>query len=266
MHEKTVLERPIEVSRSGGVLTITLNSPDTLNAVDHAMAAEMRRVGEHLRRDTESRAIVLKGNGPAFMAGADLRAFEAQKNRMPDFIAEIMGGFHSFVAALNDAPQPTIAAIHGSAAGGGLSLALVCDFVLAAHDTKLSFAYRALGTSPDGGSTHVLPRIVGPKRALDLLLLSSRISTDDALRLGLISRLVPGEELEKETSRIVEALLRNSSGANARTKALVKASASRDLAEQLAEEQKAFTACAVEPDFMEGVNAFLGKRKPDFSG
>lgn len=266
MNEKSTFEHPILMARKDGILTLTLNKPDAMNAVDQEMAAEMGRISEHLRADTESRVILLKGNGPAFMAGADLHAFSNQDETMPELIADIMGGFHSLIGALSNAPQPTVAAVHGAAAGGGLSLALACDFVLAAQDTKLALAYKRLGTSPDGGCTFSLPRIVGYKRALELLLLSNQITPEHALEVGLISRVVPREMLEKETDHILHALKQNSPKATARTKALLKDSLHRDLEDQLVAEQKSFIACASEPDFMEGVNAFLGKRKPQFIG
>ena len=249
----------------GGILTFTFDRPKALNAVNLAMAREMRDLACRLPDlGKDAKAIVVRGAGPAFMAGGDVREFDREIDGIGLLVREIIGGFHDFITALADAPQPVLASIGGAAAGGGLSLALACDLVIASSDAKLAFAYRQLGTSPDGGSTFSLPRAVGAKRAADLLLLRDAIPAEEALALGLINRVVPPDELEAETARVARRLAANAVAANAGTKALLRRSLDRSLAEQLAAERRTFEACAATADFKEGVAAFIGRRPPAF--
>ena len=242
-----------------GVLSVTLARPGALNAVDLAMAREMPTLGR------KARVIVLTGAELAFMAGGDVRAFERNLGGMGPFIRELIDGFHAFIAALAEAPQPVLASINGAAAGGGLSLALACDLAIVAAGAKLAFAYRQLGTSPDGGSTYSLPRMMGSKRAAELLLARDAIPADEALSLGLVNWVMPSEHLRVETARIAAILASNAAEANARTKRLLRGSLRHSLAEQLAAERDAFDACAATADFAEGVRAFVTKRAPKFN-
>jgi 2-(1,2-epoxy-1,2-dihydrophenyl)acetyl-CoA isomerase len=154
--------------------------------------------------------------------------------------------------------------VHGAAAGGGFSLAIACDLAIAAHNTKFALAYRTLGTSSDGGASYSLPRILGQKRAMEILLLSNRITAEEALALGLVNRVVPADKLEAETLAMARQLAANSAVSNAAMKKLLRSSYHNSLAEQLVMEREQFVGCSQSPDFAEGVAAFLGKRSPVF--
>ena len=248
------------------VLTLTLNRPHALNTFDLDMASAMTACAAELPGlGAGAKVVVLRGAGDAFCSGGDVAAFAADPDHVPDTMRTLVEGFHTFVEAIWRTPQPVVCAVDGVVAGGGLSLALACDLVLAARTSVFAFAYRQLGASPDGGLTWSLPRLVGRQRAFDLLLAGQRRYTaDEAMALGLVISCVAPDELEAKLGAVTRALCGNSAPANAATKALLRASDHQTLPAQLAAECAAFVAGAGGPDFLEGVNAFLGKRPPRF--
>lgn len=249
----------------GDTLFLTLNRPQAMNAVDVTMSRRMVELGNALPElAADARVIVLRGAGPSFMAGGDIQGFQAHMPDVDKMLQPLIDGFHVFVQALADAPQPVLCSVQGAAAGGGFSLAIACDMVIAASSAKFALAYRKLGTSTDGGATYTLPRILGQKRAMEVLLLSDRISADEALALGLVNRVVDADDLEAETLRMANQLAANSAVANAAMKRLLRASYGNSLAEQLVMEREQFVGCSREEDFAEGVAAFLEKRAPHF--
>ena len=173
---------------------------------------------------------------------------------------------HRAVLALREAAQPVIAAVHGAVAGAGMSLLAAADLAIAADGTKFSMAYSAIGTSPDGGSTWFLPRLVGARRAMELLLLSEPFDAATALRYGLVNRVVPVDELEAIAAQLARHLAGGPARAHAEIKALVNRSFETTLPAQLDAEAAAFARCAATRDFNEGVTAFVGKRKAKFEG
>jgi 2-(1,2-epoxy-1,2-dihydrophenyl)acetyl-CoA isomerase len=173
---------------------------------------------------------------------------------------------HPLLIALRHMPKPVVVAAHGAAAGFGLSLVLAADLAVAAEDCVFASGYIHLGTSPDGGMTMTLPRIVGLKRAAELMLLGDRFDARRALELGLVNRLVPPAALEAEAMALATRLANGPAHAYGRTKALIEASVGQMLHAQLNRETESFAACAAAEEFVEGVRAFLEKRRPDFSG
>jgi 2-(1,2-epoxy-1,2-dihydrophenyl)acetyl-CoA isomerase len=250
----------------GAIATITFNRPQVMNALDADMIVALRTACERARDDTAVRAIVLRGNGPAFVAGGDVTVFHANLNNLPVMVAELAGELHRAILALRQAPKPVLASVHGAVAGAGVSVMAAADLAIAADDTKFTLAYSRIGASPDGGSTWFLPRLIGARRALELMLLSDNFDAQTALQFGLVNRVVAAAELATETAQLAQRLASGPTLAYAATKALVNRSFESPLADQLDAEAAAFAQCAATRDFAAGVSAFVTKSKPEFNG
>lgn len=253
-------------SVADGVATILLNRPQVLNALDAGMLRGLRVAAEKAEHDAAARAVVVRGAGPAFLAGGDVAMFHANLARMPALVREGAAEFHHAILALRRAPKPVVASVHGAVAGAGVSLAAAADLCIAAEGTKFTTAYGKLGTSPDGGATHALPRLLGYRKALELMLLSDTFDARAALALGLVNWVVTAERLDAETGAVASRLARGATAAYGEIKRLVYADQDRTLAAQLEAEAEAFARCAGTRDFAEGVTAFVEKRKPNFEG
>ena len=248
------------------IATITLNRPQVMNALDAAAIVQLRAACERADRDESARAVVLRGAGPAFLAGGDVAFFHANLPRMPALVREGGAELHHAILALRRASKPVLVSVHGAVAGAGVSLMAAADLAIAAEDTKFTFAYSKIGTSPDGGATHFLPRLVGARRALELMLLSDAFDAQAALKLGLVNWVVSAEQLGSETEAIARRLALGPTQAFGEIKRLVNESPDQTLAAQLEAEIEAFARCAGTRDFAEGVTAFVEKRKPNFKG
>lgn len=249
-----------------GVATLTLNRPQALNALDARMIVELRAACERAEQDAAARAVVLRGAGPAFLAGGDVAYFHANLARMPALVREGGAELNHAILALRRAPKPVLASVHGAVAGAGVSLMAAADLAIAADGTKFTVAYSRIGTSADGGATHFLPRLVGVRRALELMLLSDAFDAQTALRLGLVNWVTGAEQLGSETEAIARRLALGPTLAFGEMKRLVNECPDRALAAQLGAEVEAFARCAATRDFAEGVTAFVEKRKPNFKG
>ena len=249
-----------------GVATITLNRPHVMNALDAGMIERLRSVCEQARDDAAVRVVVLRGNGPAFLAGGDVALFHANLPTLPEMVERLAGELHYAIIALRDAAKPVLASVHGAVAGAGVSLLAAADLAIAAADTKFTLAYSKIAASPDGGSTYFLPRIVGTRKTLELMMLSDTFDAAAALDLGLVNWVVPGAELAVETGKIVRRLVNGPTVAYGEGKALVNRTFERSLAAQLDAEAQAFARCARTRDLAEGVTAFVEKRSPRFRG
>ena len=253
-------------SVSDGVATILLNRPAVMNALDAAMIAQLRVACERAEQDAATRVVVLRGAGPAFLAGGDVSYFHANLKRMPELARQGGAELHHAILALRRAPKPVLASVHGTVAGAGVSLMAAADLALAAEGTKFMLAYSRIGASPDGGATWFLPRLLGSRKALELMLLSDPVDAQAALAMGLVNRVVGAEGLATETEAIARGLAQGATRAFAETKKLVNESEDQTLAAQLGAEVEAFARCAATRDFAEGVTAFVEKRKPNFKG
>jgi 2-(1,2-epoxy-1,2-dihydrophenyl)acetyl-CoA isomerase len=249
-----------------GVATITLNRPQVLNALDGQMIVQLRAVCERAADDATARAVVLRGAGPAFLAGGDVAFFRANLARMPALVREGGPELNRAILALRRAPKPVLASVHGAVAGAGVSLMAAADLAIAAEGTKFTIAYSRIGTCPDGGATHFLPRLVGARRALELMLLSDTFDAQAALKLGLVNWVAGAEQLGAETEAIARRLALGPTLAFGEIKRLATGSHDQTLEAQLAAEVEAFARCAGTRDFAEGVTAFVEKRKPSFEG
>jgi len=259
---------PVLVEHDGAIATVTLNRPDSLNALDPAMVDGLVAETSRLGASADVRCVVLRGAGRHFMAGGDIRDFAGRLEREPDLRREeftaLIGRLHAAIEALHRMPQPIVASVRGAVAGFGLSLMCACDLAIAADDAYFSAAYRNLGLTPDGGLSYALPRLVGSKKAMEIVLLGERFGADDALRWGLVNRVVPAADLASATAALAAALATGPAMATRNGKRLLRQSLSQPLSVQLDAEAKSFGACAATADFAEGVQAFLEKRPPRF--
>jgi 2-(1,2-epoxy-1,2-dihydrophenyl)acetyl-CoA isomerase len=250
-----------------GVGTLTLNRPSVLNALNADMARALPEVLARVASDEAVRCVVIRGAGSHFMAGGDVKFFRealGEFEKGADPVARIIGHVQDALRTLRGMGKPVLASVQGAAAGFGLSLMAACDLAIAADDATFTLAYCHIGASPDGGATYFLPRMVGFKRAMELVLLGERFDAQHALSIGLINRVVPASELAGATHRLAQQLVAGPRHAYAKSKALINGSMDATLAEQLDAEQSAFLACSKTQEFAEGVTAFCEKRKPRF--
>ncbi|HRP21549.1 MAG TPA: enoyl-CoA hydratase-related protein [Alicycliphilus sp.] len=256
-------QAPLLVTRQDAIATLLFNRPEAMNALDVPTARALLAAMQDIAQDTSVRAVLLKGTGRAFVAGGDLATLQADPVQGA---ADLLAPLNQALLLLQGLNAPVIAQVHGAAAGAGLSLMLMCDFVLAAEGTKFNLAYINLGTSCDVGASWALPRLVGLRRALEIAMLGEGFGADEALRLGLINRLLPAAELEDAARAFAQRLASGPTLAYGHMRRLLRAGLDHDLATQLQAEAHAFDACAHSHDLREGINAFLAKRRPQFSG
>ena len=261
---------PLLVERSGTVATLTLNRPDALNTLDFALMDALVAAAADVAADDALRVVVLRGAGRHFLAGGDVRTFAGELSKPPtqrnaDF-RHMIGRLHSAIEHFHRMPHPVVGQVHGAVAGFGLSLMNACDLVIAAEDTYFASAYRNIALTPDGGGSWSLPRIVGMRRAMEILLLGERFDAQRALEFGLVNRVVAAAELEGTVAQMVEALATGPVMAIRNAKRLLRESPGRSLSEQLDAEAVSFGACAGTDDFVEGISAFLEKRPARFGG
>lgn len=256
-------------SHQYGVITLTLNRPNVLNTLDPAMAAALEDATRTVAEDDRVRCVVIRGAGGNFMAGGDIGYFHQCLSLPPNEraakVGEIITIIHAAIRTLREMPKPVVAAVEGACAGFGVSLMSACDLAVATESAVFSLAYSRLGVSPDGGSTHALPRTVGAKNAMALALLAERFHAEEAFRMGLINQVVKDDALEDAVTELCKRLVAGPQEALARTKALINRSLQSTLEQQLAAEEASFIASVEGDEFEEGVRAFVEKRKPDFN-
>ena len=256
----------LAAERDGGVLTLTLNRPEKLNSLDDTLVRALADAVQSLRSDASVRAVVLTGAGRGFCAGADLGQAALHGESVGEVVRRrLRTVYHPLITGLRSLEQPVIAAVNGVAAGAGMSLALAADLRIAAESASFIQAFVRIGLVPDAGSTWLLPRIVGPARAAELALLGDRVDAAEALRIGLVSRVVPDASLLVEAQAMAARLAEGPRSIGLIKHALALSPAS-DLDTQLAHEEDLQALAASTEDFAEGVAAFLEKRPARFRG
>jgi 2-(1,2-epoxy-1,2-dihydrophenyl)acetyl-CoA isomerase len=258
----------IAVSTDGGVITITLQRPDKLNALTGVMSDELVEAFTQAREDPEVRAVVVTGAGRGFCAGQDLTEFEAayRSGRRPDIREHLVRTYHRLIPLVVEIPKPVIAAVNGVAAGAGVSLALACDIRIATDEARFTQAFVKIGLVPDSGGTWLLPRAIGHARALELSMTGDVIDAATALEIGLVHRVVPSEGFEPEVRAYAERLAALPTAALGATKQLLRDALGLGLAEALEREAEAQSRMGQTDDHLEGVMAFAEKREPHFRG
>jgi len=257
---------PVLLEKDGAVAVITLNRPEVLNALSMEMSELLCEICWQVEADASVRAVLVKGAGKGFQAGGDIASFHKEIDRIAVHAGRMIDTYHVAVRTLVRMPKPVIGQLHGAVAGAGMSLAMNLDLAIAAEGTMFTLAYANLGTSPDGGSTFFLPRLVGRRRAMEIALLSNRFDAAKAHDLGLINDVVPAAEISEKGMALAQKLASGPTLAFARTKELIDQSFENDLATQLEAERVNFVASTYTNDFKEGVQAFVEKRKPEFKG
>jgi len=258
----------IQLEMREAVAVLTLNRPDRLNALTVQVAKDFKAaVAEAV--ESGARVIVITGAGRAFSAGGDLNAMQEiakQDGRAEAFFDEPLKLLNEAIVLIRETPVPFIAAVNGVASGGGCNLALACDLVIAAASAKFNQAFIKIGLTPDCGGTFMLPRLVGWKRATELLFTGDLVSAQAAAEMGMINSVTSDEELMSRAMAMADKLAQAPTAALAEIKKLLDASAANDLRSQLDLERKTQIESGKTQDFVEGVSAFLEKRPPRFVG
>lgn len=256
----------ILLAKKASTAIITFNRPQHMNSFDYEMAVALAQITEEVYNDPSYRSVVLNGAGDIFMAGGDVNYFHDNLDNMPEKVLTLVRLLNSAVLNLQKMHKPVIASVHGAVAGAGISLMLAADYVLAAENTRFTLAYSSIGTTPDGGASFNLPRLVGTKKAMELLMFSDVFTAADALNWGMINRVVPAEQVNKTTEEIAQRFAQGPTLAYGRIKNLVNDSLGRSIEAQMEAEARCFNESTQTLDFHTGVTAFLNKNKPGFEG
>jgi len=254
------------LDRADGVATITLNRPEAYNALNLALGRDLFAAALEVDEDPGVRCVVITGAGKAFCGGGDVKDFAEALPRIGVLVKELTTYVHGAVSRLARSPKPVIVAVNGVAAGGGLSLALSGDLVLAAESARFTMAYSKIGATPDGSSSYFLPRLIGIRRALELYLTNRVLSSKEALEWGLVTRVVPDAELGSATRALAKELAQGPTKAFGAAKLLFHQSTHESLETQMELESQAIAASGHTEDFREGVTAFAAKKTPTFRG
>ncbi|HEU4414156.1 MAG TPA: enoyl-CoA hydratase-related protein [Candidatus Angelobacter sp.] len=246
------------------VAHVTLNRPQAGNSLDLEMARQFAGVSLQCEREKNVRAVLLRGAGNNFCVGGDVKAFAAQDD-LPNYLRQITSYLHLAVSRLARLDAPVIAAVQGAAAGGGFSLAIACDLVVAAESATFLMAYSKIGMAPDGGSTYFLPRLVGLKRAMELALTNRVLSAHQAGEWGLITEVVADSTLAHRAEELARSLAEGPTEAFGSAKRLLHSGWNQSLETQMELESRAITQTGESRDGKEGITAFVEKRKARFN-
>ncbi|MBW2715519.1 MAG: enoyl-CoA hydratase/isomerase family protein [Deltaproteobacteria bacterium] len=249
-----------------GLARLTFNRPNAANSFNLEMTREFLEAATICCKDSKLLAVLLTGEGRFFCAGGDLKGFAAARDEVSKFVAETADTLHAAISKFARMNAPIVAAVNGPAAGAGMSVVCMTDIALAAESAVFSMAYTAAGLAPDGSSTYFLPRIVGMRRARELMLTNRRLSAAEAEAMGIIERVVPDNDLMAEAEKVARALANGPTLAFGAVKKLLLASQTAQLEDQLDAETNAIASMTITQDGREGVLAFREKRAPNFKG
>jgi 2-(1,2-epoxy-1,2-dihydrophenyl)acetyl-CoA isomerase len=253
-------------SVTDSVATITMNRPEAMNAMSPSMGKELHLAALAIDERPDVRAVILTGAGKMFCAGGDLSAFAAAGAGARRLIMEMTGDLHLALSRLARNPAPVIAAVNGTAAGAGFSLAMAADLAIASNKAVFTMAYTNAGLSPDGSSTYYMPRKIGDRRARELMLTNRLLNASEALEWGVVNDVVAPEELMDSARALATKIANGPTQAFGQVKALLDGSFDHSLETQMELEARAIAGLVVSADGQEGLHAFLDKRKPEFKG
>lgn len=255
--------KEIKLEKSGGIALLTLNSPQTMNALTTSLLAEMSAVFDEIEADDDIVAVIVTGAGKSFIAGGDI---SAMKNMSPEEAMRYSETVTTTCGKMSSSKKIYIAAINGYALGGGSEFALACDMRIASENAKFGFPEVTLGVIPGGAGTQRLSRLVGTGKAKELILTAATIKADKALIIGLVNKIVPGEELLNEAYAMAKKLLKAGPVALGYAKECIDRSEEISLSAGIAYEREKFGRCFATADREEGMSAFIEKREAKFIG
>ena len=258
--------KSIEFSVEEHVASLVLSRPDRANVINLELAQELMAASIECDENPDIRAVLIRAKGPMFCGGGDLKTFVERDDDLPAYLKQTTTYLHAAVSRLTRQNAPVICAVQGFAAGGGFSLAISGDIVLASQSAKFTMAYTKAGLTPDGSSTYFLPRLVGLRRAMDLALTNRVLSADEAVEWGLASRVTPDEDLVSEAEAVARKLAGGATWALGAAKRLLHGGFNESLETQLEMETRAIADSVRTHDGREGIRAFVEKRRPAFTG
>ena len=251
------------LDKEAGIATLTLNRPQQLNAISAGMEKSIKKALNDIDKDDSLKVLIITGAGRGFCAGLDASALSEVGKKSPVELGNLM---RSLTLSLHNLLKPTIAAINGVTAGGGLALALLCDIRIASEKAWFTSGYFRMGLIPDLGSTYSLPRLVGTAKAMELMLTGDTFDAAEAHRMGMINKVVPEEDLMKTAREAADKIARGPSVAIGLTRKAIRRGVHNSLEQQIELECSAFSTCLKTEDHEEGLNAFREKRQPEFKG
>lgn len=255
----------IKFEKQGAIARLELNRPDAANGLDALMSSELNQAAQICTNDPELKVVLLCASGRFFCAGGDIKEMLSHGDAIGDAVKSLADDLHSAISTFSRMQAALIVAVNGVAAGAGFSLALIGDIVLAAESASFTMAYTRAGLCPDGSSSYFLPRLVGLRRAQELMLTNRTLNAEEACDLGLVTRVVSDDELELQAQRVASDLAAGARLSTLYVKKLLLASPGNDLETQMELEGQLVSRCAASPDGREGIQAFVEKRQPEFN-
>lgn len=258
-------DQPVLLSREGAIAVVELNRPSAGNTINMALALSLTSVVEAIAADDTVRCVVLTGVGKLFCGGGDIGEMAEAGDEASSFLLKLATVLHDSIEKLSKMNKPLVVLVNGPAAGAGMSLAMSGDIVLAARSAHFTAAYSGIGLTPDGGMSWLLPRLVGLRRAQEIILTNRRIASSEAEEIGLVTRVVDYADLRAEGMAIAAALAAGPVSALGGAKHLLASAQTNDLTTQLVAEANRISEAGAEPEAREGVAAFRARRQPRFA-